>query len=225
MFVMLMNTRLSCRRHTHTRLAKCQRHWQQHTNTSCSRPSSQKNNADDDDDDNDGWDRKLCAHVHFSHIHSEEQSYVSITNTHNYYYNEDDGRRWRYSLLPHAPLSIPYHLFHFHSILCVSFRYFVRFILSREDDFDTPKPKRKRKKNISCFYCCCTDIPSRCACAWRKNFSLCDGIDDHFSVFHVMVLHTRHRPTFWRGAPKYVSSNETYFLSHSSDCRPFYCVL
>lgn len=32
-----------------------------------------------------GWD-ELCAHVHFSHIHNE-QSYVSITNTHNYYYD------------------------------------------------------------------------------------------------------------------------------------------
>lgn len=34
----------------------------------------------------DGWD-ELCAHVRFSHIQHKEQSYVSITNTHNYYYD------------------------------------------------------------------------------------------------------------------------------------------
>lgn len=52
---------------------------------------------------------ELCAHVHFSHIHNE-QSYVSITNTHNYYYD---------ILFPtHAPQ--PYHYYYYFIFTFVS---------------------------------------------------------------------------------------------------------
>lgn len=184
-----MNTRLSlvCRRlalYTYTRhsththawpalLAKCRRH-SKHQHTPCSEQP-----LHDERDE-------LCAHVHFSHI-QKEQSYVSITNTHNYYYDS----------LSCNTLSTLNHV-----IIIISFYCVAMDLVGRSDVVASSPPRQKL------FYAFITTetndkaLPTICACertrAGRRFFNFDERIYcailemNKIVLFQVMILSTEH---------------------------------